>query len=361
MTTTLVHLKDICRPRQWPTLSMSQLTPTGFPVFGANGQIGFYDSYTHKDPVLLVGCRGSCGTLHITPPQAYANGNAMALDNLDQSRVNIKWLFFFFTARGFLDVISGSSQPQITQSNIGKIEIQLPRLPEQERIVRILDDAEALRHLRIEADERTHAVIPALFDELFGSPVDNSRGWPVAPLHKLGNVVTGTTPPSALDGMFGGEIPFVTPGDLERDTKSPARFVTEAGAAQSRTVRAGSTLVCCIGATIGKTDRTWTRSAFNQQINSVEWSDAVDDDYGCMCMRLMKPLIVQHAGLTALPILKKSLFQEIQIPVPPVELQRTFAARVAEIRDAQAMQASSRKQLGELFQSLLHRTFQGEL
>ena len=99
------RLVDLCHPKQWPTLSMKDMTATGYPVFGANGQIGYSDKFTHSEPVILVGCRGSCGTLHVTPKFAYANGNAMALDAVDTSRVCEPFLFQFLKWRGFADVL----------------------------------------------------------------------------------------------------------------------------------------------------------------------------------------------------------------------------------------------------------------
>jgi type I restriction enzyme S subunit len=36
-----VKLHDICRAKQWPTIPMSALKESGYPVYGANGQIGF--------------------------------------------------------------------------------------------------------------------------------------------------------------------------------------------------------------------------------------------------------------------------------------------------------------------------------
>jgi type I restriction enzyme S subunit len=51
----------------------------------------------------------------------------------------------------------------------------------------------------------------------------------------------------------------------------------------------------------------------------------------------------------------------LSLPVPPLPLQRTFAARVAEVRVIEAEQAQSRRRLDDLFQSLLHRAFNGEL
>jgi type I restriction enzyme, S subunit len=53
--------------------------------------------------------------------------------------------------------------------------------------------------------------------------------------------------------------------------------------------------------------------------------------------------------------------KRIEVPVPPIQLQRTFAARVAEIRQLEAAQAASRERIDDLFQSLLHCAFQGEL
>ncbi len=94
------------------------------------------------------------------------------------------------------------------------------------------------------------------------------------------------TPSGPEGGMFGSAVPFITPGDLEKETANSARFLTEAGAARVGTVRAGKTFVCCIGATIGKTDKTRIRSSLNRQINAIEWDSSVDNDFGLYLMRL---------------------------------------------------------------------------
>jgi type I restriction enzyme S subunit len=51
----------------------------------------------------------------------------------------------------------------------------------------------------------------------------------------------------------------------------------------------------------------------------------------------------------------------LDIPVPPLSVQKKFAARVTKIRELEAEQAASRRRLDDLFQSLLHRAFNGEL
>jgi type I restriction enzyme, S subunit len=196
---------------------------------------------------------------------------------------------------------------------------------------------------------------------MFGDPIKNPKEWSRAPLEDLGDVVTGSTPPSAQQGMFGGAIPFVTPGDLERDTLKTARFVTDAGAEQSRLVRKGSTLVCCIGATIGKTDRAQAACAFNQQINAVEWKANVDDNYGLQVMKFFSNEVAARGRSTTLPILKKSAFEEIALPVPPFALQQKFAAIVPRFERVRAQQREAERQAEHLFQTLLHRAFNAEV
>ncbi len=53
--------------------------------------------------------------------------------------------------------------------------------------------------------------------------------------------------------------------------------------------------------------------------------------------------------------------REVPIPVPSLPMQKEFAARVSEIRAMQAEQATSRRRLDDLFQSMLHGAFQGDL
>ena len=111
----VINLFDICNPKQWKTVSAKDLSEVGYPCYSANGKIGFYKTYNHEFPTLLIGCRGTCGSLHITEPFSYVSANAMALDGLNEKLVVMKYLYYFFRKRGFRDIISGSSQPQITR------------------------------------------------------------------------------------------------------------------------------------------------------------------------------------------------------------------------------------------------------
>ncbi|MDE3090476.1 MAG: restriction endonuclease subunit S [Chloroflexota bacterium] len=283
----------------------------------------------------------------------------------DSTNVDSNYLGLWFTRQWQLHIFEHLCTQWVNQATVRKedlllLKVPLPSLPEQRRIAALLDKADHLRRTRRYAAQLSDTFLQAVFVRMFGDPVRNPMGWEKATLEELGKVTTGSTPPTANQGMFGGSIPFITPSDLEVDTINTGRYVTEEGAVESRIVRAGSTMVCCIGATIGKMDKTRTRSTFNQQINAIEWGTKINDDYGLAMIRFYAGFIAARGKSTTLPILKKSEFEEIAVPIPPLALQEKFARVVQQFERLRAQQREAERQAEHLFQTLLHRAFSGE-
>ena len=74
----------------------------------------------------------------------------------------------------------GSTFTAINRNDIERIELPVPPLAEQKQIAKLLDEADALIKLRAQTDRRIAALIPALFNEMFGDPETNPKGWPVS-------------------------------------------------------------------------------------------------------------------------------------------------------------------------------------
>lgn len=267
------------------------------------------------------------------------------------------WVTSKSTRSAIRNVVNGI---HLYPKDVARLDISLPPLPEQRRIAAILDQADALRVKRREALAQLDSLTQSIFIAMFGDPIANPMNWPCKTLKALGKVKTGGTPPSAMGGMFGGTIPFVTPGDLGSN-ETVKRTVTDLGAAAAETVRSGSALVCCIGATIGKMAKAKHLSAFNQQINAVEWGSEIDDNYGINVLAFFKSTIAGQGASTTLPILKKSSFEKITIPAPPLTLQSKFSNRINAVERLKSSHRAMLLELDTLFASLQHRAFQGEL
>lgn len=171
-------LFEICHPKQWKTISSDMLEPQGYPVYGANGIIGYYSDYNHEKATLLITCRGAtCGALNICEPFSYVNGNAMALDDLSPE-VNLRYLYYYLLARGLSDTITGSAQPQIVRQSLEKVVIDYPQLEEQRRIAALLDRVSDLIAKRRAQLDKLDLLVKARFVEMFGDPVKNDKGLP---------------------------------------------------------------------------------------------------------------------------------------------------------------------------------------
>ena len=117
-------LGEVCEMYQPKTISTKEMVDDGqYPVFGANGIIGKYDKYNHEEPQLLITCRGAtCGSVNISEPKSWINGNAMVVRPKDHT-IDLKFLEYLF--RGGVDLsrtITGAAQPQITRQSLIPIE-----------------------------------------------------------------------------------------------------------------------------------------------------------------------------------------------------------------------------------------------
>ena len=78
------------------------------------------------------------------------------------------------------------------------IRLPMPKLADQERIVRLLDAAEELRRLRQQADRRTAELVPAIFHEMFGGSA--AATFPVQRLAGISDIASGVAKGRRLNG-----------------------------------------------------------------------------------------------------------------------------------------------------------------
>ncbi len=265
----------------------------------------------------------------------------------------------------------GAVRFQLRFGDLEQIEIPLPPPAEQERIVKLLDEAEALQRLRREADGRTDTLIAAVFREVFGDPSTNPKAWQV---EQVGNLMLiceyGTSRKASETGQG---IPILrmnnvrTDGSLdlsdlktvELDEAERAKFRLEEGDVLFNRTNSRE-LVGKTGLWDGRFEAVaasyFIRVRFDpNREHPQHFTTFMNLPFMKLQLRKMARGAVGQANINAQEL------KAIQLPVPPIELQRIFAVRVAEIRELQSAQAACLQRLDGLFQSLLHRAFQGEL
>lgn len=125
-------------------LPTDNLTKEGFPVFGGNGQIGFYSEFLYEDRQVLISCRGEAsGKVNISLPKSFVTNNSLILEIPEGSTVNFCFLKYFSLNTDFTNYVSGSAQPQITIEGIKDCPILLPTkeiLSDAQKMIKPLED-----------------------------------------------------------------------------------------------------------------------------------------------------------------------------------------------------------------------------
>ena len=137
----------------------------------------------------------------------------------------------------------------------------------------------------------------------------------------LGRTITGKTPSTKVKENWGNDIPFYAPEDIAKGyiLDDAIRHVSNQGfnAIKNNTTDGISVLVGCIGSDMGNSAIVERKCAFNQQINAItDFDKDVNPFYVYYYLSTQKDYLRQLAGSTTTPLLPKSDFEQIDIPLP---------------------------------------------
>lgn len=374
------HIFDIEYGKGLPT---KQLSDTGYPVFGANGQIGFYSEYMYKEPQALMSCRGAySGTMNKSLPYSYVTSNSLIISS-PRGLMGTDCIYYLFSALNVSELISGTAQPQVTVQAFDGFPIPLSPLAEQQRIV---DRIESLFAKLDEAKEKAQAVVDsfetrkaailhkaftgeltAKWREEHGVGMDS---WEHHQFSDLCAIVRGGSPRPAGDPRYyDGNIPFMKVADITRNDSpyvSKVEYsIKKEGLKKTRMVEANTLLLTNSGATLGVPAITTIRTTFNDGIAAFIGLD-IDSLLFYYYFWTSKTAFLRSINMgAAQPNLNTKLIGEVEIDVPQtaerVEIARVLNALLSKEQQAKEAAEAVLDQIDLMKKSILARAFRGEL
>ena len=340
-----IKLTNICTPKQWKTIPTSQLLSSGYPVYGANGIIGYYNTYNHEKSVITITCRGaSCGTIIITKPQSYITGNAMCLDNVRED-INLNYLYYNLLFYDFNKVISGSAQPQITRQGLEKVEISICPPTEQISIVSILKSIESLILARKKELKYLDELVKARFVEMFGNVSSNNKKWICEPLGNLSTIVRGGSP-RPIEQFLGGNIPWIKIGDATNGDNiylnSTKEHIKKEGVKKSRLIKPGSLIFANCGVSLGFARIITFEGCIHDGWLAIEDIDVrIDKVFLLHSLNQMTEHFRKIAPSGTQPNLNTSIMKLYRQIIPPIELQKEYIVFLDQVNKSKFVSHSN--------------------
>ncbi len=306
-------------------------------------------------------------------------GTPSAFDNnvmgLIPTGVLSGWLFLCLQQIELASLANIQALPSIKASVVKGIGIPLPPLPEQKRIVAILNEQmAAVARAKKAAEEQREAALAlreAMVKQSFRRYFEEPRaGYPHAKLAEVCTIVTGNTPSKSYPKFYGGSIPWVNPSHLgsSKYVSDSDEYLTSEGLRSARLVPMGTVMLTCISGSrnnIGKAAIAQQPLTTNQQINSVIPGTHVQSEFLYYHLLAIKHNLEELAASTNQNIVNKSKLSMIEIQVPPLEIQRRISSEInmrLETRDTVEKSVSQGlESLNSLPSALLRRAFSGEV
>ncbi|MCU0793005.1 MAG: hypothetical protein MUE42_09185 [Opitutaceae bacterium] len=291
------------------------------------------------------------------------------------------YLLHYLRSPTFLNYIvgrvAGAKMPRVVMDDFWAHEVPHPRdINEQARIVELLDQADALRRQRAEADAKLARLLPALFRHHFGDPTDSNSAVSTKPLGSLLKSIDSGDSPRCLDRQAGPDewsvlkLGAVTWGrfDDSQNKALPDDMQPDA----SLEVSTGDLLFArkntleLVGATALVRETRPKLLLPDLIFRLVPREDAKITKEYLWCL-LSHPSMrnrlrsIASGAAGSMPNISKSRLETIEIPLPPHTTQLVFSRQVHAALDLETQAAASAAKLETLFQTLLHRAFTGEL
>jgi len=335
--------------------------PNGrYPIYGANGEIGRTDKFLVEGDALIIGRKGTAGEV------TRVSGRFWPLDVtyyvFGNEKLDVDYLFYALKKLDLKRLVTGV-KPGINRNKVYDLEILVPSLPEQKRIVerieKLFAKIEEAERLRAESLAASAALLPSALHKVFSSA--KKGNWPNKKLGEVCDFQGGTQPPKSVF-KYEPQKGYVRLLQI-RDFVSDAKATYIPDSPKLRKCATDDILIGRYGASVGKI-LTGKSGAYNVAIiKAIPNENFLSKDY--LYLFLQSPDIQKgftnfskraaQAGFT------KEELGSFEITLPPLSEQKRIVSYLDALsqkaRELQELQQQTAANFSALRQSILAEVF----
>lgn len=322
-------------------------------------------------------CIASIGKICVTKEDSFTNQQINSII-VDEEKNDFRYVYYLlkFYTNHIKAIATGAATPIVNKERFSNVEVSVHKLDKQKRIADILSAYDDLIENNQKQIKLLEEVAMRLYKEWFvklrfpgyetTKIVDGvPEGWKLTRVKRMGQVITGKTPSTAIVENYGEDIPFVKIPDMHGviyPLKTEVKL-SERGAntQKNKFLPPKSIMVSCI-ATVGLVCITHEVCQTNQQINSIVLNDEDHLYYMFFKMKGIKSLLegVGSNGATMTNV-NKTKFENIELLKPENEILKKFNNLVEPFFSNILALSKQNEKLKEARDKLLSKLMSGEI
>lgn len=329
----------------------------------------YLDEFQYNEEALIMGTGGSA-SIHYSTGNFGTSTDCYVLYNKGKN-IMLKYIYLYLL--GNINILEegfrGAGLKHTNQKYIKSIKIPVPSLKIQEKIVKVLDQAQALIDKRKEQIKALDQLIESIFYTMFGDPVRNEKGWESGTIRDLTAYTQYGTSKKAYEK---GNYPILRMGNItyegnwnlndlkyiDLDKKEKEKFLVKKGDLLFNRTNSRE----LVGKTaVYKEDYPMAFAGYliklepNEKGNTEYISSYLNSRYGKLTLLNLAKSIVGMANINAQEL------QDIKILLPPISLQNEFEHKVETIEKQKELLNQSLELLEENYKSIMDKAFKGQL
>ena len=363
-----MSLGDICEFKYGKSLPAKNREPGDFPVYGSNGVVGSHLAHISNGPTIVIGRKGSFGEVHLSEGSCWPIDTTYYVDRSCTS-VDLDWLAHLLPTLGLKELNRAAAIPGLNREDAYRRTLRLPPLEEQRRIAAILDQADALQAKRREALVHLSELRRSVYLDLFSSA---KSSWPVVVLGDVAAVKGGKRLPKGAEYADGvTPHPYIRVVDLDAGDVATSDLRYLPSDVQQQIARYTVTerdVIISIAGSIGQVaavPEALAGANLTENAAKIIPRDKRQYEPGWLADTLrsarLQAQIRTHVGQVTIGKLALFRIEKLAFPLPPLELQREYLARVAPVRSLLEVNRLDEAAFDILSSSLQGRAFAGRL
>lgn len=318
---------------------------------------------------LLISLTGNVGRVGVIKSEnlpAYLNQRVSCVRIKNNNLLNKRFLFNFLNSDSFektcIKNSKGIAQKNISTVWLREIKIPLPAMEEQKKIAARLDAVSDLLAKQKQLLSEQDNLIQSTFYDMFGDPIKNNKGWKIEKFKELGTLERGKSQhrPRNAPELLGGPYPLIQTGDIAQAglyLDSFSQTYSELGLKQSRLWKKG-TLCITIAANIAKTSILNFDACFPDSVVGFVNNTSCNIMFIQIWMSFLQKILENNAPQAAQKNINLEILGNLNVIVPPLELQEKFAAVAEQIESEKSKIKSAIAETQTLFNALMSEYFE---
>ena len=337
-------------------------SPNGkYPIYGTGGIMGYANQFRCPDFSTIIGRKGSINN-PIFVEESFWNVDTAFGIVPSKASLSPKFFFYYCKHYDFTKHNVAVTIPSLRRIDLLKIPIPVPPLSEQERIVSELDLLSSIIEKKKAQLKEYDKLAQSIFYDMFGDPVTNEKGWEKSSLSKMGLLARGVSKhrPRNAPELLGGTMPLIQTGDVSNADfyiRNYTSTYSELGVSQSKIWKAG-TLCITIAATIGKCAILSFDACFPDSVVGFTVNNKLcNNEYVFFIFKCLQSILEENAPSVAQKNINLKVLNDLELPLPPLPLQQSFASKIEAIERQKALIQQSITETETLFNSRMDYYF----